>query len=203
MPRYGDRDAADENAALRQEIRYLQEESQTLRAALNDVQMRLQLAFSGPDTLANWTLDLLNGVMYSDSLLARMIGVSPERAATGTPLSEWQRCIHPDDLAQAKDRIAEASQMAGRFSDEFRLVAPDGDVRWLALWGKVETDANGRATHILGIASDRTERKRAEEKMRMQLEEIQGIMEAAPVALCVSYDPSAALSSGTPPPPAF
>jgi two-component system, sensor histidine kinase and response regulator len=84
--------------------------------------------------------------------------------------SSWIASIHPDDL----DRVTEEFERAGTASQaqiEYRIVRPDGDVRWI--WARtflVEPEV-GTATQLIGIAQDVTERKHAE-KMRAFLASI-------------------------------
>src|SRR5262249_18839512 len=49
---------------------------------------------------------------------------------------------------------------------EFRIVRPDGEVRWLATSGRVLRDAAGRPARMLGAVIDVTERRAAEEALR-------------------------------------
>jgi len=84
--------------------------------------------------------------------------------------SSWTESIHPDD----RDRVTAEFERAGTVSQaqvEYRILRPDGDVRWI--WArtflvKAET---GTVTQLIGIAQDVTERKQAE-KMRAFLASI-------------------------------
>ncbi len=73
--------------------------------------------------------------------------------------------IHPDDRDRMIDYMEQHKR--GVFTDgEFRLVRPDGSVRWARSRAFPITDQNGNVLRIAGLAEDITERKRAEEALR-------------------------------------
>ncbi len=94
-----------------------------------------------------------------------------EMAKTG----ELEKRIHPDDLTMLKED-AEALRDSGRGAlekpvIEYRLRHKDGDYRWISDARKVVFDEAGKATTIIGMSRDITERKRAEEKIKTALRE--------------------------------
>ncbi len=84
----------------------------------------------------------------------------------------WRMLIHPDDRQKATHRSMRL--MAGEFDvTEFRIISKHGDVRWLRDHGQpVWDDEQGRVVHIYGAAQDITERKRFEEQLQRQTEEL-------------------------------
>lgn len=89
------------------------------------------------------------------------IGYSAEDFLTGRVL--YASIVHPDDLERVAREVAEYSaQGVSRFRQEYRIVTPDGKVRWTDDQTVVERDANGNSTHYQGIVIDVTERKQAE-----------------------------------------
>jgi two-component system, sensor histidine kinase and response regulator len=84
--------------------------------------------------------------------------------------SSWTKSIHPEDLDRVT-REFERAAAASQAQIEYRIIRPDGDVRWI--WARtfsVPTEA-GSAMRLIGIAQDVTERKHAE-KMRAFLASI-------------------------------
>ena len=82
----------------------------------------------------------------------------------GDDYREWERRLHPDDLATTKAALI--GYQEGRLPDydvEFRMRHKDGSWRWIYARGEVMRDASGTATRMLGCHVDITERKRAEE----------------------------------------
>jgi PAS domain S-box-containing protein len=80
-------------------------------------------------------------------------------------LEAWQRLVHPEDRGKI---VACVGQMledgASEGKAEWRVVWPDGTVRWLALHWKVFNSEAGKPLHVTGINIDLTERKRAEQE---------------------------------------
>ena len=71
--------------------------------------------------------------------------------------------IHGDD----RDRVARAmasKQERGGYDEEFRILRPDGETRWIWARGYPMRDENARTTRFAGIAEDITERKAAEKE---------------------------------------
>jgi two-component system, cell cycle sensor histidine kinase and response regulator CckA len=75
----------------------------------------------------------------------------------------WRESIHPDD----HDRVAEARQRRPEEYDvEYRVVRPDGTIRWVHDRGFPIYDDNHRIYRVAGVAEDITDRKRIEEQFR-------------------------------------
>jgi PAS domain S-box-containing protein len=74
--------------------------------------------------------------------------------------------VHPDDRERVL-ALSLARQVRGELADvEYRVVRPDGSVRWVRDRGFPIRDPSGEVYRIVGLAEDITERKRAEESLR-------------------------------------
>ena len=83
--------------------------------------------------------------------------------------SSWITSIHPEDLERVT-RESERAATASQAQIEYRIIRPDGEVRWI--WARTfSVPAENAATRLIGIAQDITERKQAE-KMRAFLASI-------------------------------
>jgi two-component system, chemotaxis family, CheB/CheR fusion protein len=76
----------------------------------------------------------------------------------------WMEATHPDDLERVRARIQGAR--FGQFDEEFRIVRPGGEVRWVHSRMFPVFDARGVHYRNAGLAEDVTERKRGEEELR-------------------------------------
>ncbi|MGI0484668.1 GAF domain-containing protein [Pantanalinema rosaneae CENA516] len=76
--------------------------------------------------------------------------------------------IHPEDRSRVL--AAFSRQMQGTYSEEYRVIQPDGSERWI--WDRAfpVRNAAGVVYRIVGVAQDITERKQAEEVLRQQAE---------------------------------
>lgn len=71
--------------------------------------------------------------------------------------------IHPDDREQVRQAMFE-DQKTGNYNEEYRIVRPDGEVRWIHDQAYPIEDENGNVIRIVGIAQDITNRKRIQEE---------------------------------------
>src|SRR6185436_8067476 len=81
-----------------------------------------------------------------------------------------ERDIHPADRARMLDSVAKTLSGDGHHHLEFRIVRPDGSVRWLESRGRLLRDAQGKPERLVGVTSDITERKEA--TLRLELSEV-------------------------------
>jgi PAS domain S-box-containing protein len=73
--------------------------------------------------------------------------------------------VHPEDAAQVKQTIESASLNGKDFEHEYRLMMPDGAVKYLHVVAHASSDKSGRIEFV-GAVMDVTERKRGEEALR-------------------------------------
>lgn len=74
---------------------------------------------------------------------------------------EWLEAIHPEEQPRIQANFFEQA-LAGRYDEEYRVIRPDGSVRWIRDRGFPIRDASGHAYRIVGIATDITEKKHLE-----------------------------------------
>lgn len=79
---------------------------------------------------------------------------------------DWATSIHPDDRQAILDRLARHAAQPAKDEMEFRIVRPDGSIRWILARHFPLYDDAGRTHRIVGVATDITERKQAEERIR-------------------------------------
>src|SRR6266436_3865937 len=85
---------------------------------------------------------------------------------TTTPTVELiLRRVHPEDVALVKQTIERASQDGKNFEHEYRLLMPDGSVKYLRVVAHTLSDESG-SVEFIGAVTDITERKRAEEALQ-------------------------------------
>lgn len=77
----------------------------------------------------------------------------------------WLASIHADDRERVRV-AARTKQLGGEYDETYRIVRPDGTVRWVRDRAFPVRDATGRVERIVGVASDITERRQLEEQFR-------------------------------------
>jgi PAS domain S-box-containing protein len=87
----------------------------------------------------------------------------PREALYASPQS-WMEAIAADD----RERVARAAatQAAGTYDEEYRIVRPDGTIRWVRDRAFPVRDGNGRVVRVAGVAEDVTEKRRLEAQLR-------------------------------------
>ncbi|MBD2099476.1 ATP-binding protein [Leptolyngbya sp. FACHB-261] len=78
----------------------------------------------------------------------------------------WLETIHPDDRQGVLSTFKSELGAKGKLNLEYRIVRPDGDVRWIGAHSFAIRNETGQLERIAGIAEDITERKRAEAELR-------------------------------------
>ncbi len=79
--------------------------------------------------------------------------------ATDETHDDWERRLYPDDKARALEELRWAlsdESGAEEYGQSYRIVTPDGSVRWIAARGVIRRDENGRAIMLLGAHTDVT-----------------------------------------------
>jgi PAS domain S-box-containing protein len=110
-----------------------------------------------------WLTDLSKKeLIYVSPTYNCVWGRSCESAYTAS--QSWPNFVHPDD----RERVcaALALQATGNYNLEYRIVRPDGTVRWIHERAFPVRDANGKPYRIAGVASDMTVRRELEEQFR-------------------------------------
>jgi len=82
----------------------------------------------------------------------------------------FEREIHPDDRDRVLTAIAEAVEHRRDHHIEYRIVRADGTVRWVEGRGQLFVTADGRPDRLVGVCTDVTERKQAEDRFRLAIE---------------------------------
>jgi diguanylate cyclase (GGDEF)-like protein/PAS domain S-box-containing protein len=155
---YGGRDAV--LVVLQDVTRHVEAEVQ-----LRDIQSELHRA-QALAMIGNWIWDAASDSHVTLSPEGyRIMGFRLDETPVST--AEIYARIHPDDRATAERARERALHDPDyKYDIEFRLVRPDGEVRWLHSVAEVRYDAAGHADKMLGLVQDVTERRRAEDSVR-------------------------------------
>jgi PAS domain S-box-containing protein len=171
------------NAALRR----ANAELEASRAALADSEARLRLALDAA-RMANWDWDFVGDSTWGSAGREALYGRPPGTLRTR---ADVLAAVHPEDRAMAAGTIARA-MARGPGEDEFdavefRVIDPDGSIRWLRSQGRVTArdPASGRALHAAGVTFDVTVRRAAELAASRAFAELRAVYDTAPVGLAL------------------
>jgi len=148
---------------LSRQLRREQRETSTvLQATRHELQ---QMADNIQESF--WTLDAKSQhVIYVNQAYETITGRSL-RSLAENPTS-YKEVIHPDDRTHVLARLEEAT-LSGQFNEKFRIVRPEGEVRWVWVRGFPVRDADGRVARLVGTALEVTAEKEAEEQVAQHL----------------------------------
>jgi signal transduction histidine kinase len=80
--------------------------------------------------------------------------------------------VYPEDLPKANEEIRKALE-TGEFNTDWRIVRPDGEIRWMNARAKIFYDGEGKPAYMVGINMDITERKAIESDLKRQARELE------------------------------
>jgi PAS domain S-box-containing protein len=119
--------------------------------------------------LGVWVRDLTRNAIWASDQWRALFGFSPaERLDLETILQR----IHPDDRDATRRAMARANDGDGQYEAEFRVVLPDGRMRWVVARGQVEFNGGGKTVRVRGVSMDITARKQAEADASQQRAEL-------------------------------
>ncbi|WP_162491773.1 PAS domain S-box protein [Aeromonas allosaccharophila] len=136
--------------------------AESTSAALRESEQRLLMAQEGAHA-GIWEWEIPSGRIFFSAECARLYGRSVEQLGH---FNDWQACLHPDDQPRIAALLAQLPQPPRPLDLEFRILLPDGSVRWISSKGSVYRDAQQQPLRLLGIHLDITERKQAEQQLR-------------------------------------
>ncbi len=127
-----------------------------------DSEARLQAALAASD-MGTWIWHIQKGTFWGDDFVLSLLGRTREELADGT-LETFLSALHPEDRAQVRSALEAAAREPDRdYEAEYRVIRPDGTLRWIGAKGRTERDAAGRPLRLIGVNLDTTARKRAAE----------------------------------------
>ena len=105
-------------------------------------------------------------ILYLSPAFERIWGVPPERCYENPAL--WRDCLHPDDKTMIREvwEAAIAGNGEREFDLTYRIIRPDGRVRWIFDRCVVHRNEAGGIDRLSGISEDITEPRKLEEQLR-------------------------------------
>ncbi|HYY26470.1 MAG TPA: AAA family ATPase [Chthoniobacterales bacterium] len=146
-----------ENARLYSDLAQENCDRRKAEEALRVSEERIKLAAEAAN-LAMWEWDLLKDEIWMNDKGRVLFGLSRELRLNGAAISAL---IYPEDRLAHNAAISRALETVDGYDEEYRIVLPDGRIRWIAARGCVEF-VSGKPVRIRGVSRDITERKHAE-----------------------------------------
>ena len=136
---------------------------------LKEITERFEMAQQAAE-VGTWDWDIVTGhIEWSDQMFDLFRLDQQNNAAS---FESWKNIIHPEDAETAGLRIDEALSQKTALNSDYRIVLPDGQIRWINAVGEGKYDDHGRPIRMIGICMDITGRKMAESQVISTLESI-------------------------------
>lgn len=111
--------------------------------------------------LGTWDWDVTTNELIWDGVEA--VHGLPEGSFGGT-FDGYLADMHPEDRQRVLSAIGHARETGSELDIEYRIVLPDGSIRWVSGRGTCFQDANGNTVRMAGTCQEITERKQAEQQ---------------------------------------
>jgi PAS domain S-box-containing protein len=114
--------------------------------------------------MGTWIWSVETNTLTWDENLRQLYGLAPGELVS--TYEQFLARVHPDDRSFVADSVQRALEDRGSLRYEFRIVLPDGRVRWIADQGEITRDEAGKSVYLAGVCTDVTERRSTEERLR-------------------------------------
>jgi PAS domain S-box-containing protein len=138
-------------------------------SALREQDMRLRLALEA-SAGGLWSWDTASNQVYWDERFRALYGFTADEPARS---DAWLSRVHEEDrprlLAARLEELSSPTKSSWEYV--FRIVKPDGTVRWVQSRGRADIDGDGRVQRLTGLDLDFDRHRRLEEAERAQRDE--------------------------------
>ncbi len=158
---------------------------ESARSKLKESEQRLELALLGAD-LGLWDWDLANKSFTANQ---RFMDIMEQDGIVFEPsFTQWMHAIHPNDRKKFKAKMKiHFRSLSPQFEVEYRTQVKDNRWKWILAKGKVVArNSKGMPLRTVGTVLDITERKNAEERLRMSHERFTTVLNSIDAIIYVS-----------------
>ncbi len=121
--------------------------------------------------LGNWEWNLTAEQLYWSDELYLIFGL--EKEAQELVVQKHQEQIHPEDFPTWNDAMNQLLRVGKPFNIDFRIIRPDGELKYIYAKGQAAKDDFGRVIKVFGTAQDISDRKFAEEALKQKATELE------------------------------
>jgi len=136
--------------------------------SLSESEDRVALAADAAQ-LGVWEIDAATNKVWVSDKVRDLFQITP---GTDVDYAAFHERVHPDDRPLRDSAIKRAIETKDGYEIEYRILLPDGTVRWISGRARCMSDGDGRSTRLLGVSMDVTERKQAENEAMEQRNEL-------------------------------
>jgi PAS domain S-box-containing protein len=160
-------------------IRYEITERKQREAELALLTQRLDVA-TRSGGIGVWEYDIVTNALVWDDQMYKLYGV--DKSHFSGAYDAWLTGLHPDDRKQSEEDLQAAIRGERDFEPEFRVIHPNGDIRYIKAGATVLRDEAGNALKMIGINYDISERKQREQEIRRRANELEVVSKVSAAA---------------------
>ena len=138
--------------------------------SLRESEERLDLATASAGA-GIWIMNMDAGSVWVTDKLRELFGYAPDEELQ---FERFMEVIHPEDRESVRESVRQSLEKRGPLHVEYRILHPDGSLRWIVSRGHPSSEAPGKPKRLMGVSSDVTRRKMAE----LQLSESRTLLSA-------------------------
>jgi len=139
--------------------------------SLRESEARLNLAADSAEA-GLWVLEFASGNIWITEKTRELYGFASGQALN---FESFIRIVDSEDRARIRRSVERAARTREDFREEYRIVLPDGSIRWMAARGRTYFNSSGHPERLMGVSIDISERQQMEDQLRARLEEIEGL----------------------------
>jgi PAS domain S-box-containing protein len=140
----------------------LKKSTETMHAELEE---RLSLAADSARAHL-WHLEVDSGRIWTTDKAKEFFGFTPDRELD---LESFLNIVHPEDREKLRLTVEEAVRSGEDNGAEYRIVRPDGSIRWVLSRGRLYPASTGQSARLIGVSIDMTVRKQVEQALENRL----------------------------------
>ena len=114
-----------------------------------------------------WIMEPDSGYVWATPKTRELFLFAPDEALN---YESFFKAVHPEDRDRVKQAMQQAFQAGEYLRNEYRIVLPNGSIRWMVARGQGHLRSAGKPDRLMGVSIDITERKQAEEALRERLQ---------------------------------
>jgi two-component system sensor kinase FixL len=150
--------------------------------SLRDSEERMSLAAEAAN-MGMWVWDVVSDEVWMSGKGRALFGIGPETRL------DWQTLVsrvHPEDRATRNAELRRAIESRSEYVMDYRVLLPDGTLRWIGARGHCMNVGDNKHTRLLGISMDVTAQKQAQDALRESEARFRAMADTAPVMIWMS-----------------
>jgi PAS domain S-box-containing protein len=155
-------------------------ERKVVEEALQENKSRLNLALESAQ-MGIWFWDMKDNKRYFDNQTCSILGI--DHTNFNGEEQEFYKVVHPDDIKIITDAHALTIKTNAFYEPEYRVIHPNGTIRFINARGRLTYDAKGKPLRLNGVLWDVTDQKTAQQTIQLSNQRMSLLFEQTPLAV--------------------